>query len=111
MQEFDLEWFNCKTLNKQIKIESSNTEGEIGVKVDVIINDIEIEKSDTDYWDGYVLTINENINLCFEKWEISPHEDCEHILILYRSNEGFICVSLPLGDTWVDDRTIGFPQY
>jgi len=111
MQDFDLEWFNNKTLNKQIKIESSNTEGEIGVKIDVIINDVEIEKSNTDYWSGYVLTINENINLCFEKWENSPYEDCEHILILYRSNEGFVYISLPLGDNWMDDRIVGYAQY
>ena len=34
MKEFDLEWFNLKTLNKQISIESVHTEdGLLGIKL------------------------------------------------------------------------------
>jgi len=112
MKEFDLEWFNSKTLNKQISIESVHTEdGLLGIKLfDLIVNDCALESAK--YWNGYLLKINDgSINIYFSECEQSKAEECSHVLQMFREGELVADILLPDGDSWEDDREIGFVQY
>jgi len=112
MENFDLEWFNNKVVNKQIRIESVHTDdGLLGMAVvNLIVNDCEIEIPK--YWKGLKLKINDgNIVIYFSDYKQSELEECKHILQMYREGELVVDILLPEGDTWNDDRVIGFPQY
>jgi len=99
LKEFNLEWFINKTLNKQISIESIHTDaGLLGVTINLIINDIEIE---TAWWNGYKLKINNgSVVIYFTNCKQSEFEECSNILLMYREGEQVIAVNLPKGDTW-----------
>ena len=112
MKDFDLEWFNSKTLNKQISIESVHTEdGLLEVKlINLIINDCEIEYSK---WGGcYILKINDGfMQIYFNECKQSQENGYSHILQMFRENELVVDILLPEGDNWEDDREVGFVQY
>jgi len=110
-QEFNLDFFMKKVIGTQIQIESANAEGDLGILLNVVVNDAEIKFIDEYYYNGYILVINENISLCFSNWQVSEHD--HSILVLYRNirdNDIFTYVRL-LDDNWVDENVVGFVQY
>jgi len=104
MQEFDLEWFVSRTLNKPITIESSS-DGNLLTLIKLVINDARIQGNSC--FD--ILTINENIQIYFEKFEIDNFDS--NCLSMHCNEDALINIYLPEGDSWEDDRVIGFPQY
>jgi len=111
MQDFNLEWFNSKTLNKQIRIESVHTDdGLLGIENSITINDVELETAQ--YWKGFRLKINDgSIVIYFSDYKQCELEECKHILQMFREGNLVVEILLPEGDTWEDDRIVGFPQY
>jgi len=104
MQEFNLEWFMRRTLNKSITIESAS-DGNLLSKIKLVINDARIQGNSC--FD--VLTINEDIQIYFEKFEIDSFDS--NCLSMYRNGDALTNIYLPEGNSWVDDMIIGFPQY
>jgi len=104
MKDFDLEFFMAKTLNKPITIESAS-DGNLLSKIKLVINDARIQSNSC--FD--ILTINENIKIYFEKFEIDAFDN--NCLSMHRNEDALINIYLPEGDNWVDDRVIGFTQY
>jgi len=93
----DLELFVNKITGKQITIESTNTEGEIGLKIMTTITDVELKYIED--WNRYEMTINGGILVIFDNWYICDEKNCENILCFKRSGEEFIYLSLPMGDS------------
>jgi len=92
----DLEWFVRNTFDKQVKIESINTEGELGVKISTVINDAELDNHTE--WSGSMLSLNDgSIRIFFEHYKVD-YDDC---LIFYRNDLETVTVHLPEDDKWV----------
>jgi len=104
MQDFDLEFFMAKTLNKPITIESES-DGNLLSLIKLVINNARIQGNSC--FD--VLTINEDIQIYFEKFEIDIFDS--NCLSMYRNGDALTNIYLPEGDSWEDDMVIGFPQY
>jgi len=104
MQEFDLEWFMAKTLNKPITIESAS-DGNLLTLIKLVINNARIQGNSC--FD--ILTINEDIQIYFEKFEIDNFDS--NCLRMYRNEDALTNIYLPKDDSWVDDMIVGFPQY
>lgn len=98
----DLEWFMNKVSGKQVKIETTNTEGELGVVVKTLVLDAEIIEADPNYWDGFSLIINDgSIKIYFSDWKVSEFEELKNVLCLYRSGQEFVYINLPEDYSWV----------
>ena len=104
MQYFDLEFFMKKTLNKSITIELLSDDNLLSI-IKLVINDARIQGNNC--FD--ILTINENIQIYFEKFEINPFDSS--CLSMYRNRDALINIYLPNEENWIDDRIFGFPQY
>ena len=104
----NLQWFVENTSNKVVRIESVNSYGEIGMQIELIVNDAEISNT---FWHGFRLTINGEVNLYFDKYKRSEYDDCKNVLNLYRSNEEMVCICLPQEDSWTDEYVNGYAQY
>lgn len=98
--DFTLENFMQKVSGKPIEIEATNTEREISIKFNTVITNAKLEYINS--CNRYELTINDNIKLLFEEWDICEAEECQNILTLSRKGEQFIFINLPLGDSWVN---------
>ena len=95
--KMDLEFLTGKLLNKEIKIETFNENGELGLLTNLLVNTIEVIK--TAYY-GYKIIINESINLYFDTAEPSDIEECKHCLCLFRSDIELVNIYLPDGESW-----------
>ena len=88
-----------------------NLEEELGIKLfDLIVNDCALVSAK--YWNGYLLKINDgSITIYFSECKQSELEECSHVLQMFREGELVADILLPDGDSWEDDREIGFVQY
>ena len=93
----DFELITDKLLNKQIKIESMNSIGELGIVCNLTVESVEIE---TSQWFGYKVTINNTVKILFDKAEICDLEELKHCMCLFRSEEELVDIYLPEGMTW-----------
>ena len=105
-QEFNLDFFMKKVIGTQIQIESADSNGDLGILLNVVVNDAEI-KFISNYY-GYILAINENISLYFSDWLVSKYDDS--ILILYKNDDIFTYIKLT-DDNWIEDSVVGYNQY
>ena len=104
----NLQWFIDNTSNKVVRIESVNSRGEIGMQIELIVNDAEISNT---LWGGFRLTINGKVNLYFDKYKRSEYDDCKNVLNLYRNDEEMTYIYLPEEDNWTDEYVNGYAQY
>lgn len=102
----NLQWLIDNTSNKVIRIESVNSYGELGMQVELVVKDAELNKTG---WRGYQLVVNEEINLYFSGYRRDMY--CKNVLNLYRSNEEMVCICLPEDDVWTDEYVNGYLQY
>jgi len=102
----NLQWFVENTSNKVVRIESVNSYGEIGMQIELIVNDAEISNT---LWKGYQLKINEEISLFFNEYKRDIFY--KNILVLYRSDEEVAYICLPEEDSWTDEYVNGYAQY
>lgn len=93
--KMDLEWLMSNTKDKQINIETVNTDGELGVNISTVINDAEININTL--WGGNVLSLNDgSIKIFFNKFKV----DDERFLVFYRDNIEMVILNLPEEDCW-----------
>ena len=103
----NLQWFMDNTYSKTIIVESVDTQGNIGIKVELAIKNAETHSS---LWGGCELTINDGeVSLYFDKYERCV--DCKDVLTLYRKGNIMTYIYLLEEDSWTDEYTTGYVQY
>jgi len=97
----NIEFLTGKMLGKEIKIETFDKDGNLGILIDNLkVDSVEIIKT---MWAGYNIKVNENINLYFDSLEPCDYNDLEynkHCLCLFRDDVELVNVYLPEGDSW-----------
>jgi len=108
MKDFDLQFFMDKVNEKPIQIEFMNTDEDLVALINLVITNAEIKEES--YWN--ILTINDDIMIYFDDFEVGELETTKNALCLYKGGEVLINIYLPEGYDWESNTgVIGFARY